>query len=277
MALDRLVVATCQLSVVPEIRRNARRIIRQLSRAAAAGAHLAHFPEGALSGYAANQFEAWEGFDWAALEASEAAIAEACRTHGIWAAFGSAHPAGRGRNPFNALAVVDDAGGVVGRYHKRRCSQRDLNSYTPGQKPFVFEIRGLRVGCMICLDWGFPLLWQAHADDVELVLLSAYGAGLGGPNIHSDVVPGLIQGYAFLHNYRISVANACNRYQAFPSFWVRRSGRIAARCRRHRPGHVMGRIRPDAKSDADHVKIRAFRHAAEDGSLYAPYLEARRP
>lgn len=271
MALDRLVVATCQLPVVPEIGRNARRIVDQLARAAAEGAHLAHFPEGALSGYAANQFATWEGFDWAALDAAEASIAAACRSHGIWAAFGSAHPAQGGRNPFNALTVVDAAGRVVGRYCKRRCSRRDLNSYTPGREPFVFEIRGVRVGCMICLDWSFPSLWQAYADDVELVLLSSYGAGLGGPNVHTDVLPGLMQGYAFLHSYRISVANACNRYQAFPSFWVRR---IAARCRRHRPGYAIGRIRPDAKEDAAYAKGRAFRRAAEDGSLYAPYLQA---
>ena len=39
-------------------------------RASAAGARLAHFPEGFLSGYAVEDVASWDGFDWASSAAS---------------------------------------------------------------------------------------------------------------------------------------------------------------------------------------------------------------
>jgi deaminated glutathione amidase len=62
------------------------------------GARVAHFPEGALSGYAGTDFETFAGFDWDRLSEAIAEIAEHARQLGIWVVVGSAPAVGhRGR------------------------------------------------------------------------------------------------------------------------------------------------------------------------------------
>ena len=48
-----LKVATCQFPVSADVEQNAGWVIAQMEEAARLGARVAHFPEGALSGYAA--------------------------------------------------------------------------------------------------------------------------------------------------------------------------------------------------------------------------------
>ena len=59
------------VSVPGERRHRAERrlITRQMDEAARQGARVAHFPEGALSGYAGTDFETFTGYDWDALTA----------------------------------------------------------------------------------------------------------------------------------------------------------------------------------------------------------------
>ncbi len=49
-------IATCQFPVSADIAANLRYITRQMSLASQRGARVAHFPEGALSGYAGTDF-----------------------------------------------------------------------------------------------------------------------------------------------------------------------------------------------------------------------------
>jgi predicted amidohydrolase len=58
-----LTVATCQFPVSGDIGQNAGWITRQAREAAGRGARVAHFPEGALSGYAGTDFATFAGFD----------------------------------------------------------------------------------------------------------------------------------------------------------------------------------------------------------------------
>ena len=60
-------VATCQFPVSAGIGANLRHITRQIQSATQRGAHVAHFPEGALSGYAGTDFESFPaltGTNW---------------------------------------------------------------------------------------------------------------------------------------------------------------------------------------------------------------------
>ena len=51
-----LTIATCQFPVSADITANLRHIKRQMDLASQRGARVAHFPEGALSGYAGTDF-----------------------------------------------------------------------------------------------------------------------------------------------------------------------------------------------------------------------------
>jgi predicted amidohydrolase len=60
-------VATRQFPVSSDVVANLGYILRQVRLAKDQGAHVAHFPEGALSGYAGTDFESFAGFDWERL------------------------------------------------------------------------------------------------------------------------------------------------------------------------------------------------------------------
>lgn len=269
MTLPRIVVATCQFVISADIRSNSAKICTLIARAAEQGAHIVHLPETALSGYAGAHFQGWESFDWQMLLDAQDAIASACRRNGVWAVFGTSHHVINADKHHNAVVVIGADGRVHGRYDKRRCSVRDLESYQPGVRPFVFEVDGVRCGVLVCLEWSFPELWSDYAAaGVDLVLLSAYGAGAEGDTLHTHVIPPTLQGHAFTNCLFISASNACNRVQAFPSMWVRRSGRMGARGRRNMPGLTVNAILDEPEKDELYRRVRRFRTAAADGSLY---------
>ena len=71
-------VATCQFPVSADVDANLRHVTRQLQLAARRGARVAHFPEGALSGYAGADHGGFAGFGWERLRAATREIASHC-------------------------------------------------------------------------------------------------------------------------------------------------------------------------------------------------------
>lgn len=94
--MPQLTVATCQFPVSADVGANLRQITRQMSVAADRGARVAHFPEGALSGYAGTDFEGFAGFDWNELRTATDIITGHARRLGLWARDGRAHRPGVG-------------------------------------------------------------------------------------------------------------------------------------------------------------------------------------
>jgi len=269
MTSPRIVVATCQFAISADIQSNSARICSLIARAAREGADIVHLPEAALSGYSGAHFQGWENFDWQLLQHAQDAIASACRRSRVWAVFGSSHRVAGADHHRNAVTVIGANGLVQGRYDKRRCSVRDLESYQPGNRPLIFEVAGVRCGVLVCLEWSFPELWSDYAAaGVELVLLSAYGAGSEGDTLHTDVIPPTLQGHAFTNCLFVSASNASNRVQAFSSMWIRRSGRVGARCRRNAAGMTVNAILDEPVKDDLYRRIRRFRIEASNGSLY---------
>ncbi len=56
-----LTVATCQFPVAADVGANLHHVKHQMMTASRRGARVAHFPEGALSGYAGTDFETFTG------------------------------------------------------------------------------------------------------------------------------------------------------------------------------------------------------------------------
>lgn len=278
-APPRLTVATCQFPVEPDPPANLAHILELIRQAAESGADLAHFPECALSGYGTADWPSWDGFDWAGLDDALATVRAAARDAGIWVALGSAYRPAPASRPLNSLHLIDRAGQLVARYDKRRCSVNDLRAFAPGTKPVVVEIEGVRCGLLICLDWSFPELWQGYAaDGVELALISANSDRAGRPDRHAaHTIPPLMQGYAFLHGFAISLSNSCRPQQDFPSQWIERSGHKGRECRRDAPGLTINALSDDPAQDAFFDMVRDFRRSASDGSLYAAHLQTDAP
>ncbi|MDA0653040.1 MAG: carbon-nitrogen hydrolase family protein [Proteobacteria bacterium] len=279
MPLPRLTVATCQFPVNVDVGSNAAHIRRQIRLAAQRGADVAHFPEVAIAGYGYQDRKtedwknAWQCFDWYLLRAQTETIQQACRDNKIWAVVGSSHSFDTAERPTNCVYIFDDAGDIVSRYDKRRCSESDLYNYTPGIAPVMFELKGVPCGVAICLESSFPDIFMDYANvGVDLLFLSTYWAGGQGDSIHTHTIPQTIQGYAFTTNLFISVSNASSPVQAFPSFWVRRSGRSDERCRRNVTGMILSTIMDEPEKDELYGFIREFRKGCKDGSFYEKHL-----
>jgi len=264
-AKSRLAVATCQLLVGQEIRKNAETICSLIDRATDQGAEVVHFPECALSGYGSSKWPLWDGFDWRALDSAVQRVRDCCSKRSIWAVVGSAWLDSEVESVRNALLVVDDAGKLVGRYNKRHCSENDLKAFSPGTQPLVFDISGVRCGASVCLDWSFPEVFAAYADaGVELVFHSAFSAGGSSRrrHLHADVAIPLMQGHAFANSLYISVSNCSLPQQWFPSVWVKRSGRIGGCCRLNTKGLTLNNVSGEAEARAFCERVRNFRAEA---------------
>jgi len=272
-APPRLTVATCQIPVTHDIDRNCGQIVGLIARAAAAGADVAHFPECALSGYGPADWPDWRGFAWPTLAAAIDRVSAAARAAGIWVVTGSVHRTGPGARPTNALLVFDRTGTPVGRYDKRRCSVNDLRAFAPGDRPLTVEIEGVRCGFLICLDWAFPELWADYAGGVELILHSCVADDSRRERNAAHTIVPLMQSYAWLHHYAISLANSCRPAQDFASAWIERSGHLGSQATRDRPGLVVNALADDPAQDRFFAMVRAFRRSASDGSLYASSKE----
>ena len=162
--MRKLTIATCQHNVCGEIKVNLYTIRNQLKIAGSQGAHIAHFPETSLSGYA--------GFDFPDIksrnnEPLQVALDNICELAGhlkIWVIIGSHHFEEGIKKPYNSLYLINEHGKIVDRYDKRLLTKYDqeqeVKHYTPGTKPVVFSIKGIKCGMLICHEWRYPELYR---------------------------------------------------------------------------------------------------------------------
>jgi predicted amidohydrolase len=241
-------VAATQTPVTTDVAKNAATIRDMMRRVKAKGGDLAHFTEGALSGYGRKEmtpFEQWAPDGWARLRQESEAIASLARELELWVVFGSVHPLDTGQRPHNCLYVVNDRGAVVTRYDKRFCSHNEVNGwYTPGFEPCVFEAHGVKFGCAICLDASFPEIFDEYRRlGVHCVLISAFDTG-GATRVPAsdDHWPTLARAHAIGHTYWVSLVTPSNKVQGGPTQFIDPCGGVVAKGRRHRRDVVLGEI-----------------------------------
>ncbi len=60
--------------------------------------------------------------------------------------------------------VLSSGGDIKARYRKVHLFDREKELFTPGDLPFdVYDLRGVKVGMMVCFDWVFPEAMRALA------------------------------------------------------------------------------------------------------------------
>jgi deaminated glutathione amidase len=293
-----LKVATCQFGVGPDIAANAAEISRLLAKASQRGARVAHFPEGALSGYAGTDFATFDGFDWEALRQATDDIARLAAELGIWVVLGSAHRLTGAHKPHNSLYVISDSGRLIDRYDKRFCSgdaagrTGDLAHYAPGDHGSVWTIDGITCGALICYDYRFPELYRDYcAHGVQLMFHSfhaaavppgqfaAIGAAIGAryrllnpaasytyPGI---TMPAAMTAAAAANHIWISCPNSSAPESCWPAFFVRADGVTTGRLRRNVPGVLLSRVDTSEKIYDSTV---AWRQRAIAGTLHSGSL-----
>jgi deaminated glutathione amidase len=244
-------IATCQFPIGGDIARNLRSVLGQMREAHRRGAHVAHFPECALSGYAGLEYPSFRGFDWQALtDATRQVMALAGRLR-LWVVLGSSHRLSGRHRPHNSLYVIDDRGRLVDRYDKmfctghRRASGGDLDHYSPGDHFVTFKVRGIVCGLQICHDMRYQELYRECRRRGVQVMFHAYHNGHVTPavfrrgNIWGVIVPATMQTYAANNAMWISASNTSARISYWPSFCVRPDGSLAGRLAVNRAGVLL--------------------------------------
>ena len=254
-----LIVATCQLPVDVDIRQNLARIRSQMEQAHRLGAHVAHFSECGLSGYAGLEFESFDGFDWSLLEASTGAVMELARELRMWVVMGPSHRLSRGHKPHDSLYVLDSRGELVDRYDKRFCtgaadgSTEDLRHYSPGDHPVTFDIDGVRCGLLVCHEFRYPELYREYKRlGVQLILQSFHNGRLTKATLQKRgnpldmIVRPTLQAHAASNHVWISASNTSRRESPWASFFVRPDGAITGMLRRHTSGVLISAVDTEA-------------------------------
>jgi predicted amidohydrolase len=287
-----LTVATCQFPVSAHIEQNAAWMARQMREATRRGARVAHFPEGALSGYAGTDFETFTGYDWDTLARATGSIAQLARELGIWVAAGSAHRFSDTSAPHNSLYVISDRGDITARYDKRFLSSTDAEHYSPGSHFTTWDIDGIRCGALICYDYRFPELYREYKrQQAELVFHSFHAGGMPaqtlaavgeaiGPELAplnpaatftypGITMPAAMTAAAAGSHVWISCPNSSRRESCWPAFAVRADGVTVGRLRRNRAGILLTTV---DTSLALYDSTAAWRGRALAGQLHSGTL-----
>lgn len=149
-------VASAQIPVTNSISENSATIHRALDVAIKEGADILLTPEGSLSGYTPK-------FDQAEVDKELAKIVERASRAGIALALGTCYTEAEDQKCYNQIRFYNRSGKFLGFHSKTLlCGsfseppQGEINDYAT--RPLrTFEIKGIRVGGLICNDmWGNP-------------------------------------------------------------------------------------------------------------------------
>ncbi len=255
-------IASCQPVASADPRANGAEVCRMMRESAAAGARLAHFPEGFLSGYAVEQVVDWDDVDWAVVRRELEDVAALAGELGIWVVLGSAHPLTAPHRPHNSLYVISAEGRLVDRYDKRKCSHTELTRfYTPGFEPVVFDVDGFRFGLAICIEINFSDLFAEYERlGVDGLLVSAYPV--------DAIFTTKACAYAAIHNYWVSLSVPAQAAPLVHSGLIGPHGEVLADVGGD-PGLVIGVMnRADPALHTALDLARPWRTAARVGEIY---------
>lgn len=243
--------------------------------AAAQGARLIHFGEGALCSPSKRILSSdparlaaadWTRFDWAAQRAELESIAQQAAQLRLWTVLGAVHPLSDPHRPHNSLYVIDDRGRIATRYDERMLSNTKVSfMYTPGSSPIVFDVEGVRFGCVLGMETHYPELFAEYERaDVHCVLSSTMDNGA--------VFALQAQAHASTNSYWVSYATTSADAASAPSGIADPTGAWSAWC----PADDVAAVAL-ADIDRDHEgRARPWRRSARAGR-YADAMVAGDP
>ncbi|WP_350279665.1 carbon-nitrogen hydrolase family protein [Kribbella sp. HUAS MG21] len=218
------------------LRQSGDEVRRLLREAAAAGARLVHFSEGAIcfpgkrvmSSLGPDEIgpSDWTKADWPALQHELDQISALSRELGVWTVIPSVHQVPDAR-PHNSTYVVSDQGKVVARYDERALSTTKVTwMYSAGSEPVTFEVDGVRFGLALGLDLLFPELFTEYDRLGVDVVLASY-ASTTGRNDHIGVQ---VRGAAANNTCWVSLAATASPDTGLPSGVSDPRGQWLAQC-----------------------------------------------
>lgn len=245
-AQEKLKVATCQYPVTGEIRGNAEYIKKFIKEAALNGADIVHFSEAGLSGYPPKDIPSFENFDWETLRKETYEIMELAKENKIWVILGSAHYLSEDEKPMNCLYIISNEGQIVGRYDKSMLTDGDAYYYSAGNHIEVIELKGYKMGFLICYDSCYPEMYNLYRHKgVKLMFHSFYNARYERKTILDEIIPAEIRVRASDNMMWVIANNSAGNYSSWPACIARPDGSLES-LERGVPG-ILYRDFPDEK------------------------------
>lgn len=256
-------IATIQSKISENIWENVNEITKLIEKSASLGANLAHFPEGALSGYPKQQIKSWDQVNWLDLDKAIKKIQNICKSQKINAAFGCNYKYDKDNRPFNSVLLFSDSGQIINRYDKRFCSHSEITDwYTAGTKPITISLNGLKFGIILCIEVNFPELFLEYEKmDVDCILLSTYS--------ESKMFAIQAQGHAACNNYWISFSTPQNMSSVQQSIFIGPDGSVVGQCKPNHSDITINTIDlKDPDWDIPCNKARPWRRLARTQTIY---------
>lgn len=259
-----ITIASCQFPVSDSIPENARWIMNQMVSAHDSGAHVAHFPECALSGYPGVDLDTLGRFNWRELQLYTDSIMSLAEKLKMWVILGSIHPLKKGIKPMNSLYIINPIGKLAGRYDKRFCTNGDLKYFSAGDHFVVFEINDIKCGLLICYDVRFPELYREYKKlDVDIIFQSFYNARQKPGSIHPIIMPVTSQARAATNHFYMSLTNSSAQH-SWPCHFITPDGLIQSKLEPDVAGVLISEI---DLSEKFYDASRPFREKALEDTL----------
>ncbi len=275
----RMRVASCQFPVSSSIPDNAGWICQQMRVASDSGAHVAHFPELALTGYPGVDMPNLENLDWQELRAWTDTISDLAAQLHIWVVLGSAHNLDQDTRPMNSLYLIGPDGRIRDRYDKRFCTRGDLKHFSAGDHPVIFEINGIRSGLLICFDVRFPELYRDYRRlGVDMIFQSFYNARQKPGGIHPKIMPVTAQARAATNHIYMSLTNSSTP-SSWPCHFITPDGLISDKLPPDQPGILFSEadLSEDYYDASRHFRERVLdgKNCSEDPPDHPRYLDRK--
>jgi len=226
-AQEKLKVATCQFPVTGDLMSNAGYIKKYIIEASLHDADIVHFSEAALTGYPPGDIPSFKNYDWKLLKEVTLEIFDLARKNNIWVVLGSAHFISEKEKPLNSLYIISNEGKIVDRYDKSMLTKGDSTHYTAGNHIVVVELKGYKLGFLICYDSCYPEMYNIYRHKgVSLMFHSFYNAGHKGVTILDEIIPAEIRVRASDYRMWVIANNSTGDYSSWPACIARPDGSL---------------------------------------------------
>ena len=224
---EKLKVAVCQFPVTGNLKENAGYIKKFISEAAANKADLVQFSEAGLTGYPPGDIPSFTDYNWDDLRKETKEIMSLAREKNIWVILGSAHFISESEKPMNCLYIISNEGKIVDRYDKSMLTGGDTKYYTPGNHITILELKGHKIGFLICYDSCFPEMYNIYRHKgVKIMVHSFYNAHHEGKTILDEIIPAEIRVRASDNLMWVLASNSAGSWSSWPSCIARPDGSL---------------------------------------------------
>lgn len=226
-------IAVYPFASTGSIDENLRSIRTGIELAAAKQVRLLAFHECALCGYPPIETEI-SAIHPEAIDRALSEIAHLAQQHKMYIAVGTVRFENDRR--FNSLILFSDCGKVVGCYDKAALWGWDVDHFSPGQQPGVFEIDGVRVGFRICFDVRFPECFRSLYRESANLCIVAFSDTSEKPDPERyEIIQSHLRTRAVENVMTVFSVNSLSRHCTAPTAVFNPDGRILTEAPVDRP------------------------------------------